>query len=40
MKLETGTNFSKGDSQVFDIEGKPSCYPQAIADAFYNYFFL
>ena len=31
MKLET---------QTFDIEGKPSCDQQVIADAFYNYFFL
>jgi hypothetical protein len=37
MKLETDTNFSTADTQVFDIEGKP-CGQQAIADAFYNNF--
>ena len=31
MKLET---------QVFDIERKPFCDQQGIADAFYNYFIL
>lgn len=37
MKLETGKHFSKRDTQVFDIEGKPSCDQQVIADALYNY---
>jgi hypothetical protein len=36
--LETGKNFSNGDIPVLDIEGKPSCNQQAIADAFNNYF--
>jgi hypothetical protein len=35
--LDTGTNFSNGDIQVLDIDGKPY-YQQAIADAFNNYF--
>jgi hypothetical protein len=37
--LDTDANFSNGDIQVLDIEGKPSYYKQAIADAFNNYFF-
>jgi hypothetical protein len=36
--LDTGTNFSNGDIQVLDIEGKPSYYQQATADAFNNFF--
>jgi len=36
--LETGKNFSNGDIPVMDIEGKPSCNQQAIADVFNNYF--
>jgi hypothetical protein len=38
--LDTGTNFSNGDIQVLDIEGRPSYYQQANADAFNNFFFL
>jgi hypothetical protein len=32
--------FSKADTQVFVIEGKPSCDQKATADAFCNYLFL
>ena len=36
--METRKNFSNGDIQVLDIEGKPPCNQQATADAFNNYF--
>jgi hypothetical protein len=36
--LDTGTNISNGGIQVLDIEGKPSYYQQAIADAFNSFF--
>jgi len=38
INLDTGTNFSNGDIQVLDVEGKPSYYQQAIAGAFNNCF--
>jgi hypothetical protein len=37
---KTTSDIMKLETQVSDIEGKPFCDQQAIADAFCNYFFL